>query len=70
MYMYSEWSRDEAVLPHLGLERAPQANHKRVLCEGEDVSLVKNLLNLFLHDHAILADFLHGKTFSCLFVAY
>ena len=55
---------------YLGLECAPQAHHKWILCEGEDISLVKNLLNLFLHDHAMLAHFLHSKAFPCFLVTY
>lgn len=69
MYMYV-CTVSHVSTTHLGLEGTPQAHHKWVLCKGEDVSLVENLLDLFLHQHAVLADFLHGKTLAGVLVTH
>lgn len=53
----------------LSLEGAPQANDEWILSKGQDVPLVENLLDLFLHDHAMLADLLHGKAFPGILVS-
>ena len=55
---------------YLGLKCTPEAHYKRVFSESENVSLIEHLLDLFLHDHAMFADFLHGKSLPGLLMAY
>ena len=55
---------------YLGLECTPQSHYERIFCKREDVPLVKHLLDLFLHDHAVLADLLHGKPLARILVSY
>ena len=55
---------------YLGLEGAPEANDEGVLGKGEDVPLIKDLLNLLFHDHPMLADLLHGEPLPGLLVPH
>ena len=55
---------------HLILKCTPEPYNEGILSEGEDVSLVKYLLHLFLHGCSIFANLLHGKPCPCLFVSH
>lgn len=54
----------------LGLKRAEHADHKGVLCKGQDVTLHKGLLDLVAQDEVLLVNLLHGKTLAGLFVPH
>ena len=68
MYMYSVYIY--MYVSYFGLEGTPKSHYKRILGKGENVSLVKHLLHLFLHDHTMLANLLHSKPLTRALVAY
>lgn len=51
-----------------GLKGAVHGHHKRVLSEGEYVSLHKGLLYLVPQNQVLLIDLLHGESLLRLFV--
>lgn len=51
------------------LERAEHGDDEGVLCEGEDVSLHKRLLDLVPQNQVLTVYLLHGKPLASLLVA-
>lgn len=53
-----------------GFERTEHGDDKGILCEGEDVSFHKGLLDLVPQDQVLLIDLLHGKSLAGLQVTH
>jgi len=53
-----------------GLKGAEHADHERVLCKCQDVSLNKHLLDLVSQNQVLSVDLFHCKSLTGFFMSY